>query len=191
VPAKSGHDLTLIEKIQSPRLDLIPMTPAFMKASLADDLHGADRELGASLPAGWPDKKNRLAVRLEQLENDPTLQPWLLRAMCVRESRAMIGHIGFHTAPGAEYLREWLPGAIEFGYMVFPPYRRQGFAREAARALMQWACDVHGVTRFVLTIAPGNTASQALAASLGFARIGEHLDEVDGIEDVLGLELAV
>ena len=52
-------------------------------------------------------------------------------------------------------------------------------------ALMRWAHEDHGVTRFVLSIRPDNTASQNLAASLGFARIGSHLDEVDGLEDIL------
>ena len=27
----------------------------------------------------------------------------------------MIGHIGFHTSPGADYLGEWSPGGAEFG----------------------------------------------------------------------------
>ena len=34
-------------------------------------------------------------------------------------------------------------------------------------------------------VAPGNTASQNLAAQLGFKRIGSHMDEIDGEEDVL------
>ena len=50
---------------------------------------------------------------------------------------------------------------------------------------MRWAHQVHGVTRFVLSIRPDNTASQALAAGLGFVRIGSHIDEVDGLEDIL------
>ena len=52
-------------------------------------------------------------------------------------------------------------------------------------ALMRWAHEDHGVTRFVLSIRPDNTASQNLAASLGFARIGSQRDEVDGLEDIL------
>jgi RimJ/RimL family protein N-acetyltransferase len=41
------------------------------------------------------------------------------------------------------------------------------------------------VTKFVLSIRPDNAASQALAAELGFVRVGSHPDEVDGLEDVL------
>lgn len=97
----------------------------------------------------------------------------------------MIGHIGFHTAPGADYLKPFSPDAVEFGFTVFPPFRRNGFAHEASVALMDWARQSHGVTWFVLSISPGNIPSQSLAARLGFVRIGSHIDEIDGLEDVL------
>ena len=50
---------------------------------------------------------------------------------------------------------------------------------------MQWARDVHDVTSFVVTISPSNGPSLALVAGLGFVRVGAHVDEVDGPEDVL------
>lgn len=176
--------------LQSQRLDLIPMTPAFLRASLAGDLREAEEQIRATLPADWPCIRDVLLLRLQQLEADPTLQPWLLRAISLRECRTIIGYIGFHSAPGPEYLRLWSPDAVEFGFAIFPAHRRQGYAAEASRALMQWAHHVHGVTRFVMTIDPNNLPSQNLAASLGFKRIGSHVDEEDGIEDVLALELA-
>jgi ribosomal-protein-alanine N-acetyltransferase len=171
--------------IQSERLDLIPLTSAFMRASLQCDVHEAERLLECSLPVQWPNCCDVLARRLRELENDPTLQPWLLRAMVLRRERVMVGHIGCHTAPGADYLKPYSPGAVEFGYQVYPPYRRRGYAREASLALMRWARAEHGVTNFVVSISPDNKASQALAAKLGFTRIGSHIDEVDGLEDIL------
>ncbi len=172
--------------IHSERLDLISMTPAFHRASLEPDLREAERLLELSLPADWPgDAADVVSLRLKQLESEPALQPWLLRAMTVRGTGVMIGYIGFHTAPGADYLRPFSPGAVEFGFTVFPPFRRQGYAREASTALIRWATQVHQVRNFVMTISPDNLASQALAAQLGFLRIGSHVDEVDGPEDVL------
>lgn len=163
------------------------MTPAFLRASLAGKPAEASSHIGLVLPDGWPDIPEILQLRLQQLEANPALQPWLLRAMALRESGELVGHIGFHTSPGAEYLRQWSPHGVEFGFSVFPQHRRKGYAREAALGLMAWARETHGVTSFVLTISPDNFPSQALAASLGFVRIGEHLDEVDGIEDILEL----
>jgi ribosomal-protein-alanine N-acetyltransferase len=177
--------------IRAQRIDLVPLTPPFLRFALDDDLAAAARILGLSLPESLADLRDLFALRLHQLEAEPALQPWLLRAMALREKRMMIGHIGFHTAPGAEYLRSLVPGGVEFGFTVFSPFRRQGYAREASRALMHWAHQYHGTTRFVLSIRPDNIASQALAASLRFVRIGSHIDEVDGLEDILEHRLPV
>lgn len=176
--------------IRTDRLDLIAMTPAFLHASVEGDLAEAERQIQLSVPKNWPDIRPVLELRLRQLESNPSLQPWLLRAIGLRNTREMVGHIGFHDQPGAECLREWSPGGVEYGFTIFPPYRRKGYAREASLALMQWAHDLHGITQFVVTISPSNVVSHALAADLGFVRAGSHLDEFDGVEDVLVLNVA-
>ena len=180
----------MLEAIRTNRLDLIPMTPAFLRASLSGDLREAARQVGLTLPEAWPQIPDVLALRLRQLESEPTLQPWLLRAIGLRSNREMVGHIGFHTAPGADYLTQWSPGGAEFGLTTFPPHRRKGYAREAAVALMQWAHDVHRVPSFVVTIGTSNHASRALAAGLGFVGVGHHEDQTDGPEDVFVLRVA-
>ncbi len=171
--------------IHSERLDLVPLTPAFLRAMLEHDPATAGAILQVSLPDGLLDSTDVIAWWLKLLEADPAYQPWSARAMVLRERRAMIGHIGFHTAPDAECLRPYAPGGVEFGFTVYPPFLRQGYAREASMALMHWAHQVHDVTRFVLSIRPDNIASQTLAAGLGFVRIGSHIDDVDGLEDIL------
>jgi [ribosomal protein S5]-alanine N-acetyltransferase len=179
----------MITTIRSERLDLVPLGPEFLQAIVQHNLEQARRVLGFSLPVGLVDSVDVMSLRLQQLEADATFQPWSLRAMILRKRGEMIGHIGFHTQPGAEYLRLHAPGGVEFGFEVFPPFRRQGYAREASLTLMRWAHELHDVTRFVLSIRPDNTASQSLAACLGFSRIGSHIDEVDGLEDILELRL--
>ena len=178
-----------ILNIRSPRLELRAMTPQFMRACLDGDQSAARLILNVNIPAEWPDS-SILALRLRQLEADPELQPWLLRAITLRETNTIIGYIGFHTKPNPHYLQQWLRDAVEFGFVIFPEFRRQGFAAESAQALMHWAHTMQGVNRFVLTIGPDNQPSQALAAKLGFKRIGSHMDAVDGLEDVLVLEYA-
>ena len=171
--------------IQSERLELIPLRPPFLQAVLKQDLTEAERIIGMSLPDDMLEFADVMSLRLRQLEAEPTFQPWSLRAMVLRDCRMMIGHIGCHTAPAPEYLRALAPGGVEFGFTVFPSFRRMGYAREASVALMRWAHEDQGVTRFVLSIRPDNAASQKLAAGLGFVRIGSHIDEVDGLEDIL------
>jgi RimJ/RimL family protein N-acetyltransferase len=175
--------------IQSARLDLVPMTPEFLQASLDGDLAAAAATIGLTVPADWLEELDLMRIRLDQLRADSGLQPWLLRAIGLRSERLMIGHIGFHTRPGADYLADLAPGAVEFGYTIFAHFRRQGYAREAAQALMGWATREQGVSRFVVSISPQNIASLSLAQQLGFQRIGSHIDEEDGPEDIFELRV--
>lgn len=173
--------------ISSERLDLIPLTPEFLLLSLDGDDSAAEEMLGLSIPDHWYERRSLLKLRLKQLMSEPAYQPWSLRAMGLREEHAMIGHIGFHTQPGAAYLQDISSTGVEYGYRVYEPYQRQGYAKEACRAMMQWASREHGVIEFVVTISPENVPSLRLAAGLGFQRVGSHIDEVDGLEHIFRL----
>jgi RimJ/RimL family protein N-acetyltransferase len=118
---------------------------------------------------------------------DPAYLPWSLRAMALKPSLRFVGHVNFHSRPGADYLKDLAPGGVELGYFVMPGWRRRGLAEEAALGIMDWARRVHGLSRFVISISPENAASAAMARKLGFARIGSHIDEADGYEDILAL----
>lgn len=177
-----------ISTISSARLDLVAMTPAFLEASLAGDSAAASRLLGLAVPPPWFEARDLIQLRLEQLRADPSLQPWLLRAIVQRDTGAMVGHIGFHAAPGAPYLAELAPGGAELGYSVFESFRRQGIATEACAALMDWAA-ARGVRRFVLSISPNNQPSQRIATHFGFRKVGAHVDDEDGPEDIFVREL--
>ena len=159
------------------------MSPAFIEALLADRRAEAEAIGGLRLPEGWPDPHDErfLRLRLRQMAEDPTVQPWLMRAMVLRDSeRPMIGHIGFHGPPDGR-------GAAELGYTVLPPHRRRGYALEAALGLMAWAGREHGVRLFRLSIAPDNAPSLAMATKMGFRLTGEQMDEEDGLELVYEL----
>ncbi len=96
----------------------------------------------------------------------------------------MIGYIGFHTKPNPDYLREFASNAIEFGYTIFSQYRRQGFAQEAAVGLMDWAMQQYPFESFVASVSPENIPSTAMVKKLNFEKIGEQIDEIDGLEIV-------
>lgn len=170
--------------IYSERLRLISMTPSFLAASLSGNRQAAAEVIGLTVPDEWFDKQRLMDIRLAQLEQDPTLQPLLLRAMALRDEPTMVGHIGFHSGPAPDYLRAYAPQGIEFGYTVYTPFRRQGYASEACAALMAWATAIHHITQFALTTAPDNIPSQRIAQRFGFVKVGEHMDEVDGLEEI-------
>lgn len=170
--------------IETSRLALRTVPPAALAALIAGDRVKASRLAGCDLN-GFPDAELPIAaMRLNDLGADPDYLPWSLRAMALKPGLDFVGHCNFHSKPAADYLRELAPGAVELGYFVMPAFRRRGFAEEAALGMMDWAARRHGVGRFVISISPGNAPSVAMAGKLGFARIGSHLDEEDGYEDI-------
>ncbi len=172
----------LVTPIRTERLDLVSMSPAFIEALLDGRRAEAESIGGFALPNGWPDDHDErfLRLRLRQLNEHPDTEPWLAKAMVLREpGRPMAGRIGFHNPP--------LDGAAELGYTVVPDHRRRGYAVEAAQALMEWARHEHGVRRFIVSVSPANAPSLAMAAKLGFRQIGEQMDPEDGLELVFEL----
>ncbi|MCW5880542.1 MAG: GNAT family N-acetyltransferase [Anaerolineae bacterium] len=170
--------------IETDRLVLIPMTTAFFEACLAGDLDTASQVIGLRVPEDWLLEGAVMRVFLERLRRDPAAQPWLMRGIGLRATGEMIGTLGFHLPPDAEYLRGVAPGGVEMGYTVFPAWRRQGYAREACAGLMGWATREQGITRFVVSISPENEPSLRLAAHFGFRKVGYHIDDEDGLEDI-------
>lgn len=187
--AATGSLVRMSAVIATARLDLVPLDADLLAGSLEGRRAAVEAALGARLPEIWPDHEDVFRMRLEQLREDVRQLPWLLRALVLRETREVVGHAGFHTPPGAEYLQPYSPGAVEFGFTVVPKFRRRGLAREAGEGLMRWAASEQGVRAFVLSIRPDNVPSQALARSWGFTKIGGHVDEIDGPEDILELKV--
>jgi ribosomal-protein-alanine N-acetyltransferase len=168
--------------LRSHRLDLVSMGPALLEALLADDHASATQIGGFQIPNDHILRKRTLQRRLRQIQANPEVQPWLLRAMVIRQSQMMCGYIGFHSEPGPEDLSTVAADGVELGYAVGESFRRRGFAKEAALMLMRWAFECHGQRCFVLSISPDNEPSLAMAHSMGFGEVGSHMDEEDGIE---------
>jgi RimJ/RimL family protein N-acetyltransferase len=158
------------------------MGPALLEALLAGDHARAGQIGGFHIPDDLILNKRTLQRRLRQIRANPEVQPWLLRAIVIRESQTMCGRIGFHSEPGPEDLRDVAADGVELGYAVGERFRRQGFAKEAALVLMRWAFENHHQRCFILSIAPNNEASLAMAHSMGFNEVGSHIDKEDGLE---------
>ena len=162
-------------------MTLESMPVAFMEALERDDVPAAAAVVNAMVPEDMPhDLANFVRFRLAQLAVDPTSREWLGRLMVLTApdgSRRVIGSVGFHGPPDPE-------GRVEIGYRVEPEHRRQGYAREAVTALFDWAHATHGITRFVASISPDNEPSLTLASGLHFRKVGEQMDDIDGLEYV-------
>ena len=170
------------DDIVSSRLILRLLSPSALAAVSEGDLARLTQLTGLNLEDKWVN--DRVAQRrLKQIEADPGYLPWSVRAIALRESKEIVGYINFHAAPGSGDLMRYSPRAVEFGYAVTARHRRQGYAGEAVRMMIGWACE-RGVNAFVFSISPNNTASLALAARLGAVKVSSHIDEEDGPEDV-------
>jgi [ribosomal protein S5]-alanine N-acetyltransferase len=80
------------------------------------------------------------------------------------------------------------PAALELACTVFAAYRRRGYAREAVAGLVDWARSVHGIRRFLASIAPGNEPSTRVVTSIGFFDAGQRWDDEDGLALVFELD---
>ena len=163
------------------------MTPEFMEALLDGRPDEAAEHLGLMLPdAPLESPAERfLSHRLEQMRRDAAVQRWLARAVVLRDAgRPMVGNAGFHGEPGVNSANA--ADAVEIGYGILPPHRRQGYASEAVEGLLGWARK-QGIHHFVASVAPDNEPSLKIIRKLGFVRTGEHIDPEDGLEHVFEL----
>ncbi len=120
-----------------------------------------------------------MRMRLAQIEQDPTLEPWLLRAVIRRLDNTMVGHFNCHSAPNPDYLSVYDQNAVELGYSIYPSYRRLGYARETVMAFCAHLQTFQLARAVVLSIEEHNIASQELAELLGFQQVA--LVEEDGV----------
>jgi ribosomal-protein-alanine N-acetyltransferase len=168
--------------IATPRLILRVLSPA-VDAALSGDVREASRRLGADVPDDLLGE-DVLTLAQNGVLADSAYAPWAPRAVILRETNAMVGHIGFHTRPDPEYLRRFARDAVEVGYTIFAAHRRHGYAREALAALMAWASTEHGIRNFVASISPDNLASLGVVRGFEFVKVEAHIDEREGTEDI-------
>jgi len=160
---------------------------------LADDQY--DQSESADFPFRVEDRSQLPEAsfahhRLGLIEADPLQRPWMVRAIVRQTNNLLLGRINFHSRPPAAWLLAHAPFATELGYSIGAAYRRQGYATEALLGMLHWAHRHHGLSDIFLSVSPANVPSQRLAAKLGFRKVGEQLDEIDGLEHILRADYA-
>ena len=156
-------DYTL--SLTTDRLVLTPFRPDFIQA-LADR-NAAEQLIDATIPDGWPDAElaGLLRVYRPWVQADPSrlgYGPWIIIA---RDRRRVVGSAGFQGTPTEQ--------TIELGFGVHHNYRNQGYASEAARALISWGLSQANVGCIIAKSAPTNAASIRVLDKAGMSRVGE------------------
>lgn len=183
--------------IETARTRLVPLDRAALTA-----MAGGRADDRFSWPPWWPDEPDRSHVErwlAQAMAGEPVPEGWGPRAILVDNGPGgdagaiarlrMVGHVGFHRPPvevavalsDPTYRGEVVPatgGAVEIGYSVFGPERGQGYATEAAGALIAWAIAGGEVSTVLATVAVDNAASIAVLDRLGgFVEIGACTDD--------------
>lgn len=94
-----------------------------------------------------------------------------------RDSGSLIGHCGLASID-VEAAGPMLNGSIQIGWSIADSHWRQGFAEEAARAVISLAFGKFGIARLYAQTSEANRASWYMMEKLGMKRAAE-LDYVD------------
>jgi [ribosomal protein S5]-alanine N-acetyltransferase len=139
---------------------------AVAKSDLADlrEINGDD-EVTKFLPySTWqtPEDASAWLARMEALRAAGSGQQLVIERLA---DRKVIGTVLVfkHDASSAR---------VELGYVLGRAHWRQGYAKEALRALCQHLFSAAGIRRIEAEVHPDNTASNELLLALGFVREG-------------------
>lgn len=170
--------------IGTERLKLVALSVDCLGAMLEGDRDLAGRLGGFLVPSGCELPEGAwIRRRLGMISENAGQREWLYRAIVLKKSNEMAGHINFHHMAPDPDLEAYSDNGAELGYTVEERFRRQGYARESVMGMMGWARD-RGVRDFFLSISPSNIPSLRLAERLNFRKIDERMDEIDGLEHV-------
>jgi len=168
---------TLDDVLLSPRLALIALPGPVIEDVIRHGRQAFREHVGVDYPPEWPsESRHVLELRRDQIRGG-TDHRWLIRAAITRTHPVMIGRVGFHAPPDAN-------GVVEIGYEIDARHRRQGYGLECATHMIHCAEQLGCVSAIQASIAPDNEPSLRMAERLGFRRIGEQIDEIDGLEYV-------
>jgi [ribosomal protein S5]-alanine N-acetyltransferase len=152
--------------LTTPRLRLRPLAPAELQALLA----------GVPVPglrwaAGYPMDGTLVAVAMQEdiVRRGIDRGGFCHYQVLLADEDVVIGDVGFHAPPDEL-------GEVSVGFGIVPAARRQGFASEALRALLDWALrqpevrSVHADTDLV------NLASQRTLLGAGMRVVADEGD---------------
>ena len=160
--------------IHTERLRLMTCEFAHLTAIVRDPASLGDL-LGVTIPEGWPAYPAAYPHALAVLKKEP-LRPysgWWLYLFVNPAQKVLVGCGGFKQAPDAD-------GVVEIGCEIAPALRRQGFATEALRGLINYACTRPRVNAIDAYSQAARGGQSGLLQSVGMTRIGEAPDSKAG-----------
>ena len=163
--------------IETVHLELIPYSPDHLLALIEGDERFEER---FGLPAAEGLRAFIVSDEvspawLSRLRASSTADPWVHGfAIVHRESRSVIGNVGFKGPPDEQ-------GMVEIAYGIVPAFQGRGYATEAAEAAVMFAFGNSRVRRVRAHTLPTPNASTRVLEKCGFEYTGEVVDPEDGL----------
>ena len=139
------------------RLRLEPVT-AGVAAAAAMGTAALEARIGAHAPADW--RRAHVFDRQRVAVDEPVVRYALV---IHRDDRRVIGEVRFDRMA---------PGTYEIGYAIIAPYRRFGYAAEAAGRIVRWLDEEVGAETIIAGCRMDNIASIRTLRRLGFTLDG-------------------
>ena len=147
----------IIQSIATERLLIRPLQEADWAALYA---YTSNPTVMAYIPEGMMSEAQAQAFVRQNQQAESVTAYALLRTA----DKQFIGHMIFHP---------WFaPRTYEIGWILHPAYHRQGYASEAAAALLRYGFAEMQLHRIIATCQPENPASYGVMEKIGMRREG-------------------
>ncbi len=161
-----------MDRILTPRLELLPITRDLVEAVIAGDRPGAEALVGARFPDLWPGRalvERAFSCPLEKLRCDPEAWLWGARVLVSRpsadERRLVVGSVVLNGRPNDE-------GVVEVAYGVDEKFQGKGYATEGTEAVVLWALEQRDVASVQACTFQWHRSSQRVLEKIGMHHVG-------------------
>jgi [ribosomal protein S5]-alanine N-acetyltransferase len=161
-----------MENLVATRLYLVPFTLEIVKAAIIGNAE-LSSVLGVTVLPNWPDEDlgKDLPLIADILCKNLLQGEWGWGSLVIHKSEnTLIGNVSLKIIPDAT-------GSLEIGYSIVPSYQQQGYASEAARAMVDWAFCQPGVQKVTAGCDVDNIGSKRVLEKIGMQLI-ESRDDV-------------
>ncbi|MGB3639982.1 MAG: GNAT family protein [Rivularia sp. (in: cyanobacteria)] len=160
-----------MENIVTKRLYLVPFTLELVKAAIIGNDELATL-LSVQISPEWPDEElsQDLPFIADILDSkNPLYQKWAKPkqwgSLIIHKSEnTLIGKAGIKVIPDETGSPT---GSTELGYSIVPSYQRQGYASEAAKALIDWGFSQPDIQTITAGCNSDNIASKRVLEKVG------------------------
>jgi [ribosomal protein S5]-alanine N-acetyltransferase len=121
------------------------------------------------------DGPSPMAYRIPRVAANPEFADIAIVLAVLKSTNEVIGSAGFHDLPDEN-------GMIEIGFGIVDEFQNQGFGTELLHGMWKMITKRSDVRTLRYTVLPDNEPSLHIIRKLGFALVGEQMDEEDGLE---------